>query len=117
MQSLFIIFLTLISFGEINFDKYCAKKTVVDNNGFDKSTCTFKGKKLYGKIQYVTSFPDVKILIVDAFADIEVKKVDAFADDCGEWQEVTSFPDIKVQIVTAFPDVKVKYVNAFPGMR
>ena len=27
----------------------------------DKGSCTFKGKKLYGKIQIVTSFPDVKV--------------------------------------------------------
>jgi hypothetical protein len=81
----------------------------------DKS-CTFKGKKMYGKVQFVTAFPDIKIQIVNAFPDLKVQKVTAFPDSCGKWQEVTAFPDIKVQIVTAFPDVKIQYVNAFPGV-
>ena len=80
------------------------------------SDCTFKGFKLYGKIQVVESFPDIKVQIVDAFPDIKVKVVDAFPDDCGEWQFVTSFPDVKIQFVTSFPDVKIQYVDAFPGI-
>lgn len=82
---------------------------------FSKSSCTFNGKKLYGKIQEVTSFPDVKVKVVTAFPDVKVQKVNAFADKCGKWQMVTSFPDTKVQFVTSFPDVKVQYVTAFPG--
>lgn len=82
----------------------------------DKGSCTFKGKKLYGKIQFVKSFPDLKVQIVTAFPDLKVQKVNAFPDRCGKWQEVTAFPDLKVQLVTAFPDVKVQYVNAFPGV-
>jgi hypothetical protein len=78
--------------------------------------CTYKGKKLQGKIQFVDAFPDIKIEIVNAFPDIKVKKVDAFPDGCGKWQVVTAFPDIKVQIVKAFPDVKVQWVDAFPGV-
>jgi len=84
---------------------------------FDKAACTFKGKKLYGKIQEVASFPDVKVQVVSAFPDLRVQKVRAFPDACGKWQMVTSFPDIKVQFVTAFPDVKIEYVDAFPGAR
>jgi hypothetical protein len=78
--------------------------------------CTFKGKKLAGKVQIVTAFPDIKVQEVTAFPDLKVEKVSAFATDCGKWQIVTAFPDIKVQIVTAFPDVKVQYVTAFPGV-
>lgn len=77
--------------------------------------CTFKGKKLYGKIKFVESFPDVKIQFVESFPDLKVKFVDSFADDCGEWNVVESFPDLKVQIVSSFPDVKVKVVDSFPG--
>ena len=83
---------------------------------FDKKTCTFKGKKLYGKIQIVTAFPDIKVQEVTAFPDVKVEKVNAFPDKCGKWQIVTAFPDTKVQIVTAFPDVKVQYVTAFLGV-
>ena len=83
---------------------------------FTKSDCTFNGKKIYGKIQEVTSFPDVKVQVVTAFPDVKVQKVNAFPDKCGKWQMVTAFPDTKVQFVTAFPDVKVQYVDAFPGV-
>jgi hypothetical protein len=83
--------------------------------GFNTSSCTFNGKKLYGKIQIVTAFPDVKVQEVSAFPDVKVQKVTAFPDSCGKWQFVTAFPDTKVQFVTAFPDVKIKYVTAFPG--
>jgi hypothetical protein len=83
----------------------------------DKATCTFKGKKLYGKIQVVESFPDVKIQIVSSFPDLKVQQVTSFPDNCGKWQMVTSFPDTKVQFVTSFPDVKVQYVTSFPGLR
>ena len=83
----------------------------------DQKACTFKGKKLYGKIQIVTAFPDIKVQEVTAFPDLKVEKVRSFPDKCGQWQMVTSFPDTKVQIVTAFPDVKVQYVTSFPGLR
>ena len=81
-----------------------------------KGSCTFNGKKLYGKIQIVTSFPDVKVQEVTSFPDVKVQKVTSFPDTCGKWQIVTSFPDTKVQIVTSFPDVKVQYVTSFPGV-
>ena len=71
--------------------------------------------KLYGKIQYVDVFPDVKVQVVDAFPDIKVKIVDAFPDSPGMWKIVDVFPDYKVQKVTAFPDYKIKFVDAFPG--
>ncbi len=78
--------------------------------------CTYKGIKLYGKVMFVTSFPDIKIQYVDNFPDIKVKFVSNFPDDCGEWQTVDNFPDFKVQVVTSFPDIKVKKVDNFPGM-
>lgn len=71
---------------------------------------------LYGKVQIVDAFPDLKVQIVDAFADLEVKIVNAFPDDCGKIQIVNDFPDVKVQIVNAFPDIKVRIVDAFPGI-
>ncbi len=79
-------------------------------------SCEWKGFKLYGKVQFVSSFADFKIKYVSSFPDIKVKFVSSFPDDCGEWQEVTSFPDIKVQVVTSFPDLKVQKVTSFPGM-
>ena len=66
--------------------------------------CTLKGKKLYGKVQIVTAFPDFKVQVVNAFPDLKVKKVSAFPDKCGKWKIVNAFPDFKIQIVNAFPD-------------
>lgn len=90
---------------------------VMANDPIDKKACTFKGKKLYGKIQIVQSFPDVKVQEVTSFPDLKVETVTAFPDKCGKWQMVNAFPDTKVQIVTSFPDVKVQYVTSFPGLR
>ena len=70
---------------------------------------------LYGKIEFVDSFPDVKIQEVDSFPDIQVEMVDSFPDSPGQWQEVDSFPDYKVQMVDSFPDYKVEFVDSFPG--
>lgn len=78
--------------------------------------CTFKGRKLWGKIEVVTSSPDIKIQIVSSFPDLKVMHVNSFPDSCGKWQVVTSFPDLKVQFVTSFPDIKIMYVNSFPGL-
>jgi hypothetical protein len=85
--------------------------------GAVSSSCTFKGKRLYGKVQVVTSFPDIKVQVVSSFPDLKVQKVTSFPDSCGKWQFVTSFPDFKVQFVTSFPDVKIQYVTSFPGVR
>ncbi len=82
----------------------------------DKKACTFKGKKLYGKVKVVKAFPDLKVQVVKAFPDLKVKKVNAFPDKCGKWKMVDAFPDLKIQFVDAFPDVKVKWVDAFPGV-
>ena len=88
----------------------------VASNSADKS-CQHKGIELKGNVQFVDSFPDLKIKYVNSFADIHVQFVSSFPDDCGQWKEVSSFPDFKVQVVDSFPDIEVKKVNAFPGMQ
>jgi hypothetical protein len=70
---------------------------------------------LYGKIQFVEHFPDVKIQVVEHFPDIKVKMVEHFPDKPGKWKLVEHFPDYKVQLVEHFPDYKIKYVEHFPG--
>ncbi len=82
----------------------------------DKETCTYKGMKLYGKVEIVESFPDIKVEEVSSFPDLKVQQVTAFPDKCGKWQFVESFPDFKVQFVEAFPDIQVQYVKSFPGV-
>ena len=78
--------------------------------------CTFKGRKLWGKVQVVTSSPDIKVQIVNSFPDLKVMNVGSFPDACGKWQVVTSWPDLKIQFVTSFPELKIMYVNSFPGV-
>jgi hypothetical protein len=93
------------------------------NNSFAQSEdeineeeCTFNSIQLYGKIQFVESFPDLTVQVVESFPDLKVKIVNSFANDCGEWQIVDSFPDVKVKIVESFADIKIKFVESFPGI-
>jgi len=82
----------------------------------NSGNCTHNGFKLYGKIQFVESFPDITIKVVESFPDLKVKIVNSFPHECGEWQIVDSFPDLKVKIVESFPDIKIKFVESFPGL-
>ncbi len=101
----------------LNLFVLCLVLTLVAFAGkVNKSDCKFKGKKLYGKVQVVKSFPDIKVQEVSSFPDLKVQKVTSFASKCGQWQFVKSFPDIKIQFVTSFPDIKIKYVSSFPGV-
>lgn len=77
--------------------------------------CTLGGKRLYGRVQVVDAFPDLRVQRVDAFEDLRVQWVDAFADRCGRWQQVDAFPDLRIQYVDAFPDLRIRAVDAFPG--
>ena len=86
-----------------------------DKKKIDFEDCTFNGFPLYGKIQVVDSFPDIKVQIVESFPDIKVKVVESFPDDCGLWKFVESFPDVNIQFVDSFPDIKIKFVESFPG--
>ena len=86
------------------------------SNNAEKS-CYHNGIELKGNVQFVDSFPDLKIKYVSSFADIHVEFVSSFPDDCGQWKEVGSFPDFKVQVVDSFPDIEVKKVSSFPGMQ
>jgi hypothetical protein len=82
----------------------------------ETSDCCWNGIELYGRVQFVESFPDIKIQVVESFPDLKVKLVESFPDECGEWEVVESFPDFKVQVVESFADLKVQYVESFPGM-
>jgi len=84
--------------------------------GAVSSSCSLKGKNLKGKVQVVSSFPDLKVQRVTSFPDLKVQWVDSFPDSCGKWKSVTSFPDFKIQWVTSFPDLKIQEVTSFPGV-
>lgn len=81
----------------------------------DNENCHYRGYRLYGKIQIVDHFPDLKVQIVASFPDLKVKTVDYNPSQCGEWRMVDKFPDLKIQIVNSFPDLKIQFVQTFPG--
>lgn len=81
-----------------------------------KPDCTFRGQKLYGKVQIVQSFADFKVKKVEHFADLKVQMVNSFPDACGKWQIVDSFADFKIQFVESFPDFEISQVEHFPGL-
>ena len=71
--------------------------------------------KIYGRIQYVQSFPDYKVQAVTSFPDLKVEIVESFPNSPGKWEIVTSFPDYKIEMVNSFPDFTIEYVTSFPG--
>ncbi len=91
-------------------------QSVKSKSTSSKPSCTKKGIKLYGDVQFVDSFPDLTIKYVSSFPDINVEFVSSFPSNCGQWKVVESFPDFTVQVVSSFPDLEVKKVSSFPGM-
>lgn len=83
----------------------------------DKAGCSYKGIKLQGRVQFVNSFPDIKVKIDNSFPDLKVKTVESFPDSCGKWKVVQSFPDFKVQMVQSFPDFTISMDSSWPGVR
>lgn len=93
----------------------CSAQASWASEGFDKEACSLNGVPLFGDVQVVESFPDIRVQIVTSFPDLKVETVDSFPDDCGQWRFVDSFPDLKIQYVESFPDLKIQLVTSFPG--
>lgn len=89
---------------------------LADNVTQDNNDCYLKGHRLYGRVQIVDSFPDLKVQVVNSFPDLKVKTVDNNPTKCGEWKMVDNFPDLKIQMVNSFPDIKIQFVQSFPGL-
>lgn len=85
-------------------------------HGIDPVTCTFRGHKLFGHVQYVDSFPDVKVRVVTSLPDFRVQSVSSLATRCGEWIEDNSSFGLRVKRVDSFADLDIKYVTSFPGL-
>lgn len=105
---------------DVNAERSDVPGVAMDSNeagtgNLDPTTCSFRDKRLLGKVKVVESFPDVRVKVVSSFADLKVKKVSSFADECGEWQFVESFPDFTIQYVDSFADVEITMVDDFPG--
>lgn len=78
--------------------------------------CTFKGKKLYGKVRIVNYGEDIKVRIVNYNSDIKIRYVDYSPSSCGKWQKVNYGEDIKVRFVDSGQDIKVEIVNNGEGL-
>jgi len=74
-------------------------------------TCTYKDKKLYGKVKAVNSNADFKVKIVNSNEDISVNQTARNPDACGEWNFVEYSEDFKVQIVTYGEDFTIRYTT------
>ncbi len=48
--------------------------------------CTYKGRKLYGRILLVSSSPDLRVRSVNSIPDLRVQTVTTVPSRCGEWQ-------------------------------
>ena len=105
----FALLAALLALGPASSARAESKKKV-------HADCTLNGFRLFGKVQVVKAFPDLKVQVVEAFPDLKVQRVDAFPDKCGKWQMVDAFPELKIQYVEAFPDLKIQRVKAFPGL-
>ena len=84
-------------------------------NQLKEDECTFNGIQLYGKIQFVESFPDITVQIDESFPELKVKIVESFPDECGEWQIINLFPDIKIKYAR-FAEASARRVESFPGI-
>lgn len=82
---------------------------------FNKGSCTFNGKRLYGKVQEVSSGADLTVQVVSTLADLKVQKVSSLPSSCGQWQMVDSLGDFKVKFVSSLADLKIQYVSSLPG--
>jgi hypothetical protein len=85
--------------------------------------CTFKGKKLWGKVKYVgaADFPNFTVRVVTTFlADLYVQEVPfpQFATKCGQWQPEENFPELKVRKAEVFElaDFTIQYDSFRPGL-
>ncbi|MEA5472206.1 hypothetical protein [Spirulina sp. 06S082] len=107
---------SIIKIGAIALSVLFITPSALADAAIDAQTCTYRGKKLSGKVQIVENFPDFKVKVVTSFADLKVKTVTSFPDDCGEWQFVEHFPDFKIKFVDSFPDLEIEFVESFPGI-
>jgi hypothetical protein len=99
----------------------------VANCGRLKCNCTFEGKKLAGKVKYVTTIPyDFTVNVVTNFLpDLYVVEIPSpgIANRCGQWQPEENLPDLRVMKVTnghgdfSIQDVTSPTLPGLPSMR
>ncbi|MBN2890923.1 MAG: hypothetical protein JXL97_03575 [Bacteroidales bacterium] len=107
MKTLFISIFLLFSISVFS--------QVVDNN------CMYKGVKLYGEVEVVSSFADFQVYVCQNYCSqcYEVEIVDAYPS-CNQWQIVNSYANFTIEITkySSFADFCIyikdnKYKDAF----
>lgn len=87
--------------------------------GFDPDACTFRGTRLWGKVERVEEFanPDLRVKVVTLDPDLEVVDViGGVPRRCGEWKfDGGGFTDFTVAFVDREPDLYIKIVDVRPG--
>jgi hypothetical protein len=84
--------------------------------------CTYKGKDLFGGMNYVTNPPyDFKVEVVtDNLADLYVQEVTnaGLATRCGQWKTDSFVPKFRVlKVMAPAPaDFRIQYDNLLPGI-
>ena len=92
-----------------------AAPDVVKNCGHIKCDCTFKGKQLWGRVQYVTIAADFRVRKAD-FPDLNVAET-TYPSKCGEWHTVDIAADFTVQLVDIAEDFSISKTDSyFPGI-
>jgi hypothetical protein len=79
--------------------------------------CTFKGKKLQGKIRIVTANEDIRVRVVNANENFRVYlNPVTWQERCGEWHFVETNEDFRIRFVDANEDFRIRYVIHNPGL-
>lgn len=78
--------------------------------------CTFKGKKLLGRVQIVEYGADFKISAVEYGEDLRIQAKSYNDSRCGNWYFVENGGDFKVQFVEYGEDFKIKFVEFGEGL-
>lgn len=87
----------------------------IEANPISKN-CTYKGKKLSGRVEFVKDFPDIRVRIVKANPHLRVQKMTANTSKCGEWEIVKFPPSLRVMIDPQHGEIDIQYVNFSPGV-
>jgi hypothetical protein len=79
--------------------------------------CTYKGKKLSGKVKIITHAADFKVMFREYAPNLNVWLMTGTLSSCGEWRFVEYAPDFTIQLVEQAPDFTIQFVNSSPGVR
>ncbi len=79
--------------------------------------CTYKGKKIFGKVKIVEWGQNFQVKTFTWGADIHVKVTNGVQRNCGEWQFVEWGEDFSIKIVDYGQDFSIQYVTYSPGLK